>query len=1305
MATRRESVTLDLEENVSTGMLKVAAATEVADQALEHMGGQQTKASKTTRQLESDTGSLSQRLDRSGSSLDKYSGRLGILLDTLAAVGPATVPIAAEAIPLVATFANNLGALALGAGVTELAFHGLGSTLEKFNKAEAAPTAANIAAAQAAMDALPPSSQRLVLELSRLSPVLDKLRQDAAGGFVPGVTAGIHSLLTDSPLAERAIRGVSGELGEMARETGKALASDEWRPFLKFIGQDAPGALHTMGQATGDVAHGLAQILMDFGPTTDRLDAGVLRLAQDFDQWATSLGKTHDFQAFIEYVETNGPKVEQFLGDVSQLFIDIVQAAAPLGGPTLQALDDLAKILDEIATSPLATPLIAMVQALSLARLATRGFQSVTSATFGAGGQQSLSAYGSGLKKNIALWRELNAVEKSSYLTSEEAATRNTARSSVLSVAGKGALAGGVLALASTGVAQKLGLTNTATYALTGALVGGAPGAIVGGLFGAVQDVAKAEDGLSSATQSAQAAMKGWDLRSETRSLAALSTQIDDFRQKTTVQGGSGLSLSTGIAKDLSLLHNAFFGNSNAAAEAQYQSSITLLGQQKTALAEVYQGLSGKPLTSELSTSQLQATLTRVQPAMQALGVTTSDLASAAAAGGDEFSNLVNQLVNYTNKSESTSAKTHAVAQAFASMSNDALTADQRVANLQASLSHLLDPKLNVSAAADAWRQGLNDLSTSLSKTTKGLIGQSDAVIQNRGVIRQQVTDLEALINAEAAAGQSPAKMTAQLKQQRQALIEAGTAAGISKGELEQYLDKLGLTPKLVTTVVQAQTGQAMSQLDQLQNKLNTLHDKTLHVNVFTNATVADPSHLTPPGGAAGGTVRRQRRPGGAAGRIVGYADGGSVGRNHPGGGGTDLKKPLFTHEGPRWYKAAYKHGFPFAKHGPSHWDWPYQTGLDNDRQARDFERWVNRKHVPFDTDARHVDYDMRGYWKKTKGQGWHHGEHFPDTWKTPYDTTFSNESKYATNDNPFYWHGQKLIDERTGQVVFAPAADGWTIPGQRMPYGDKVLIWAAPGEEIITNRNGEADQFRADRAAGAIPAYADGGTPLATHTTSSPSGSVATLGSAAAGAAGRLHDLSTQSAGLQKQIAAEQKERQSLVQAEQQLASTVRAQFMPQIFGVTPDGGIWASGATTDPAKILKQAIRQGREYTTDIRHLHHDGLTRGALAQVQTLAEAQQAVGLPRGELAEISRLFRVDHHVARRAGQTAGQFRYGEQLDTITGELRGVRAEERRTNRELAHLRQEQKKNAKATGDAVATGLNRATRRSVRRARGGP
>lgn len=107
-------------------------------------------------------------------------------------------------------------------------------------------------------------------------------------------------------------------------------------------------------------------------------------------------------------------------------------------------------------------------------------------------------------------------------------------------------------------------------------------------------------------------------------------------------------------------------------------------------------------------------------------------------------------------------------------------------------------------------------------------------------------------------------------------------------------------------------------------------------------------------------------------------------------------------------------------------------------------------------------------------------------------------EPKVSLNTKPFYSSAtamERRLDTltRPRTITVSPAlaqwdklngffgvqqnADGGMVAGPRYPYGDKVLSWLAPGEEVITNKNGEADQFRADRAAGRIPAYAGGGT------------------------------------------------------------------------------------------------------------------------------------------------------------------------------------------------------------------------------------
>src|ERR1035438_684822 len=41
---------------------------------------------------------------------------------------------------------------------------------------------------------------------------------------------------------------------------------------------------------------------------------------------------------------------------------------------------------------------------------------------------------------------------------------------------------------------------------------------------------------------------------------------------------------------------------------------------------------------------------------------------------------------------------------------------------------------------------------------------------------------------------------------------------------------------------------------------------------------------------------------------------------------------------------------------------------------------------------------------------------HFPDTYKTPFHKTFSNESKYAPKDAP-HWEEDKLVDKH-GKVI-----------------------------------------------------------------------------------------------------------------------------------------------------------------------------------------------------------------------------------------------------------------------------------------------
>lgn len=101
----------------------------------------------------------------------------------------------------------------------------------------------------------------------------------------------------------------------------------------------------------------------------------------------------------------------------------------------------------------------------------------------------------------------------------------------------------------------------------------------------------------------------------------------------------------------------------------------------------------------------------------------------------------------------------------------------------------------------------------------------------------------------------------------------------------------------------------------------------------------------------------------------------------------------------------------------------PFHTALDPFEEAA-FQSWVGTHGVPFDPGPK-SDYDMRGFWLAhsnhdpravTELNPADKQMHFPDTWKTPYHKTFSNESIYAPKDAP-HWEGDKLIDKH-GNVV-----------------------------------------------------------------------------------------------------------------------------------------------------------------------------------------------------------------------------------------------------------------------------------------------
>lgn len=98
--------------------------------------------------------------------------------------------------------------------------------------------------------------------------------------------------------------------------------------------------------------------------------------------------------------------------------------------------------------------------------------------------------------------------------------------------------------------------------------------------------------------------------------------------------------------------------------------------------------------------------------------------------------------------------------------------------------------------------------------------------------------------------------------------------------------------------------------------------------------------------------------------------------------------------------------------------DMPKTTELPA-KDEKKYQEWMNKQGFTsengFNVDDKlnGTDYDYRGFWKETGGKSLKEGEHLPDTYKLPNHPTFSNESKYANDDNKNYqgkWDGDKYV-------------------------------------------------------------------------------------------------------------------------------------------------------------------------------------------------------------------------------------------------------------------------------------------------------
>lgn len=1121
--------------------------------------------------VERDTTLLGASMGRTGNLIDRTSGRLRLFAEAALTLGPGLIPLGATGAVGIGGLAALFGTATVGALGLVAASQGVGNALKAVSKARLEPTVANLQAARDAMSRIGPEARDWVREVQHVIPLLKQLRDTGAAGFFPGLTESIDDFERLEPILTGFMRGVGQAGGKEIAEIADSLDSRRWRPFLRFLSAEVPDALHATSTLVGDLAHGAASMWRAFDPGNDQFLDWVLDVGDGFDHWASSKNGRQDIQAFLTYARENGPAVADFFESVVDAMAQLVQAAAPLGGPVLKTLTAVANVVGDLAGSDFATPALAAFAAYSalnrvlLITAAAQRRLTGSTAAAGAAGRGGLAAQGgvvgfynkqaAGVRSftNALLYvptaqeRALKGTEKVIAAERERQATIRRG----LGTMGKAAALSAGLAVASTGLGDSIGLSNTAMGAAFGSIIPGY-GTAIGAAAGLALDLAAANDdvfeslkqldGLNFSNAGGLTGLRGalQGARDDLDTFQNDLVSVSDFSSRNNPFDSDFWDVKAQLSGTKNTIEGIFGKSDVEEAQEQFDAAAIAINQTEQAARGLAEAMGVDIFGSQTAQlQQLDRVIAKAQPGMERLGLTTEDLFTAYRNQGFNRALESTGLFSAGGNVDAFDDMTAAILKA-----NKALSRSQR---------HTAILREQEQAARNAAASFLN---------------YADAIDKGKFTLDSYLDNLDKQVTAQ---------------ENFESNIENLRSRGLSKGAQQQLINQGAAGAKAAEALANGSAA-AIERFNRIVRKGQET------VRHFGEDTVSEMREA----------------------------------------------KTAFESLPPKVQTKIEAKGIP-------------QTEAEVDHLVDKYELSEKQRKALItlkDLASEKIQAVLNALARADGASA---------------TTTITTELRTVRVGNDTAGGPPEL---RGG------IADGGTVPGPRQPYGDKVLAALAPGEEVITNRHGQADRFRADRAAGRIPRYADGGTVGGRDVILTRGGNSRADEEVRRETEHRKR-LNAQLKESEKAVERERRERDAVVDKMKQISSGITSSLTSQL-GSNSGGDPWSSaagGTLSGNLAIIQGDTREARRMRRLVEILEGKGFDGPALADLLSRGDINEITSYARGsrrDLRAFEQAFAERAQLVRRVSREGADAALGKRLDTANDELR-------QANQRLHHLEQ--------------------------------
>lgn len=224
----------------------------------------------------------------------------------------------------------------------------------------------------AAMSKLGFAGQKFARFLFGLRDEFRAFRDDVQSVLLPAVQEAIEGFFASKSgaTARSALVALAGSFGQFAQALSKSFQGPAWSAFFQMLADLGPKIQSAYGGAFIKFMEAMASIMTTLAPFALRFAEGLERMMTAFANWAASEKGQAALTRFMEYAESIGPDVLEFIGAFARAAAKIVEALAPWGTIVLDVLTGFLDLIAEMDAGTLGAILTALLVLVTASQVA-----------------------------------------------------------------------------------------------------------------------------------------------------------------------------------------------------------------------------------------------------------------------------------------------------------------------------------------------------------------------------------------------------------------------------------------------------------------------------------------------------------------------------------------------------------------------------------------------------------------------------------------------------------------------------------------------------------------------------------------------------------------------------------------------------------------------------------------------------------------------------------------------------------------------------------------------------------------------